>query len=154
MTLRVRWLGRVGYTDALALQRALARSGRGDDWLLLLEHDPVYTMGLRAQLRHVLVDPAELGADLVRTDRGGDVTYHGPGQLTGYPILSVAMGHHAIPCHVHAVEQLVIDALGDLGLGGAGRLPGLPGVWLEADGARPRKIAAVGVRVSRGRSMH
>ncbi len=97
---------------------------------------------------------AELGAELVKTDRGGDVTYHGPGQLTGYPIVSVAMGHNAIPCHVHAVEQLVIDALGDLGLAGAGRLSGLPGVWLDPNGARPRKIAAVGVRVTRGRSMH
>jgi len=153
MTLRVRWLGRVRYHDALVLQRALCHSG-GDDWLLLLEHHPVYTMGLRAQLRHVLVDPAELGAELVKADRGGDVTYHGPGQLTGYPIVSVPMGHRSIPCHVHAVEQLVIDALGDLGLVGAGRLAGLPGVWLDPGGPRPRKIAAVGVRVSRGRSMH
>jgi lipoate-protein ligase B len=74
MTFRVRWLGRVGYADALALQRALAAPGRGDDWLLLLEHHPVYTMGLRAQLAHVLVDPADLGAELVKADRGGDIT--------------------------------------------------------------------------------
>src|SRR5579859_3054212 len=122
MTLRVRWLGRVRYQEAHALQRALWHAGTAsDDWLLLLEHHPVFTMGLRAQLRHVLVDPAELGAELVKADRGGDVTYHGPGQLTGYPIVSVAMGHNAIPCHVHAVEQLVIDALGDLGVAGAGR---------------------------------
>jgi lipoic acid synthetase len=157
MTLRVRWLGRVGYHDALALQRALCHtgpSGTSDDWLLLLEHDPVYTMGLRAQLRHVLVEPSELGVELVKADRGGDVTYHGPGQLTGYPIVSVAMGHRSIPCHVHAVEQLVIDALGDLGLVGATRLAGLPGVWLDPAGSRPRKIAAVGIRVSKGRSMH
>jgi lipoyl synthase len=154
MTFRVRWLGRVGYADARALQRALAAPGRNDDWLLLLEHHPVYTMGLRAQLGHVRVDPAELGAELVKADRGGDITYHGPGQLTGYPIVTVAMGHNAVPCHVHGVEQLVIDALDDLGLSGAGRISGLPGVWIEPNGPRPRKIAAVGVRVTRGRSMH
>ena len=93
----VGWVGSATPTPSPS-RRALAQTGRGDDWLLLLEHDPVYTMGLRAQLRHVLVDPADLGAELVKTDRGGDVTFHGPGQLTGYPIVSVAMGHNAIPC--------------------------------------------------------
>ncbi len=87
-------------------------------------------------------------------DRGGDVTYHGPGQLVGYPIMSVPMGPNASPCHVHRIEQLVIDALADLGLPGAGRLDGYPGVWVDADGPDPRKICAIGVRVSRGRSMH
>ncbi len=100
----------------------------------------------------MLVDPATVGAELVKADRGGDVTYHGPGQLTGYPILSVPLGPHAIPAYVHGVEQLVIDALADLGLPGAGRLPEHPGVWV--DPGRPRKICAIGVRVSRGRTMH
>ena len=88
MTLRVRWLGRVPYREAWALQRGLHQHSP-DDHLLLLEHPHVYTLGVRADLRHVLVPPAEVGADLVRTDRGGDVTYHGPGQLTGYPIVSL-----------------------------------------------------------------
>jgi lipoic acid synthetase len=153
VTLRVRWLGRVRYRDGLAVQRALFRA-TGDDWLLLLEHDPVYTMGVRAVADHVLVDPVEVGAELVRADRGGDVTYHGPGQLTGYPILTVPAGPGAVPAHVHGVEQVVIDALGDVGLPGAGRLAGFPGVWVDPDGPRPRKICAVGTRVSRGRSMH
>ena len=115
----------------------------------------MYTLGVRAQPEHVLVDPAAVGAELVRTDRGGDVTYHGPGQLVGYPILSVPMGRQAIPCHVHRVEQLVIDVLADLGLAGrraARRLPGRLGG--PERGPDPRKICAIGVRMSRGRSMH
>src|SRR5467141_1872056 len=117
-TLRVRWLGLVPYSDADALQRALHAGGR-DDHLLLLEHPHVYTLGTTARLEHVLTPPGEVGAELVRTDRGGDVTYHGPGQLVGYPIVDVPMGPDAIPGHVHAVEQLVIDALADVGLPGA-----------------------------------
>src|SRR6266436_6765924 len=101
--LRARWLGRVPYGEAEALQRALhARSN--DDYLLLQEHPHVYTLGSRADLGNVLVPPASVGAQLVRADRGGDVTYHGPGQLVGYPIVDVAMGPNAIPCHVHSVE--------------------------------------------------
>jgi lipoic acid synthetase len=145
--LRIRWLGRVRYQDAHAVQAAL-RDGN-ENHLLLLEHPHVYTLGVRADLDHVLVDPATVGAELLRTDRGGDVTYHGPGQLVGYPILDVPMGPNAIPCYVHGVEQVVIDALGDLGLPGATRLEGYPGVWIG-----DRKICAIGVRVTRGRSMH
>ncbi|MDQ1443893.1 MAG: lipoyl synthase [Acidimicrobiaceae bacterium] len=144
---RVRWLGRVRYQDALALQHALFAGT--DDYLLLLEHPHVYTLGVRAKLEHVLVPPADVGAELVKTDRGGDVTYHGPGQLVGYPITSVAMGPDAIPDYVHRVEQLVIDSLADAGLPGASRLDGYPGVWVDG-----RKICAIGVRVSRGRTMH
>ncbi len=151
--LRIRWLGRVRYQDGLALQRGLWSEGR-DDWLLLLEHRHVYTLGVRAKDEHVLVDPASVGAELIRSDRGGDVTYHGPGQLVGYPIMSVPMGPNASPCHVHRIEQLVIDTLADLGLAGTGRLEGYPGVWVDPDGPNPRKICAIGVRVSRGRSMH
>ena len=156
-TLRVRWLGSVPYRDAHALQHGLFAPGR-DDWLLLLEHPHVYTYGPNGDLDHVLVDPSSVGADLVRTDRGGDVTYHGPGQLVGYPILDVpgtrGGGMTDTADYVHSVEQLLIDVLADLGLPGAGRLRGYPGVWVGADTAEPRKIAAIGVRLSRGRSMH
>jgi len=156
VSLRVRWLGRVDYTDALALQRTLLASPH--DYLLLLEHPHTYTMGVRADAANVLVDPHDVGARLVRADRGGDVTYHGPGQLVGYPIVTLA-DHDAgqLPStrdHVLNIEGLVIDALADLGLPGAGIIDGAPGVWLDADGPRPRKIAAVGVRIARGRSMH
>jgi len=154
--LRVRWLGRVRYADAHALQRALWARG-DDDYLLLLEHPHVFTLGVRADPAHLLIEPASVGAEVVRTDRGGDVTYHGPGQLVGYPILTLvdsACGMADTPAYVHSLEQVVIDALGDLGLNGAGRLAGYPGVWVDPDGPRPRKICAVGVRLSRGRSMH
>ncbi|MDQ2727691.1 MAG: lipoyl synthase [Actinomycetota bacterium] len=154
-TLRSRWLGRVRYRDAHALQRALWDAGTGaGDWLLLLEHPHTYTLGVRAKAEHVLIDPASVGAELVSTDRGGDVTYHGPGQVVGYPIRDVVMGADATPRYVWGIEQLIIDALGDVGLPGASRLDGYPGVWVGADGPDPRKICAVGVRVSKGRSMH
>ncbi|MEC8920634.1 MAG: lipoyl(octanoyl) transferase, partial [Actinomycetota bacterium] len=88
---RVRWLGRVRYRDALALQQGIhAPAGSADhpqDHLLLLEHHPVYTLGVRASLDNLLLPPNEVGADLERADRGGDITFHGPGQLVGYPLL-------------------------------------------------------------------
>ena len=157
--LRVRWLGEVPYGDALAVQRMLFERGR-DNHLLLLEHPHVYTMGVRGSLDHVLVDPTSVGAELVWTDRGGDVTYHGPGQLVGYPVLSLpakrgtGSGMADTVAYVRTVEQVLIDALADLGLPTAGRLREHPGVWIDADGANPRKIAAIGVRLSRGRTMH
>ncbi|MDQ3353824.1 MAG: lipoyl synthase [Actinomycetota bacterium] len=151
MTLRVRWLGRVGYDEALALQRALVTSS--DDHLLLLEHPPIYSLGVRADLGDVLVAPASVGAELVRSDRGGQVTYHGPGQLVAYPVLSVpgrrGGGMADTVAYVHSLEQLVIDVLGDLGLSGAGRDDRHRGVWIAG-----AKICAVGVRLARSRSMH
>ncbi len=157
MTLRIRWLGTVRYADAHALQQGLHRDSP-DDHLLLLEHPHVYTLGVRADMEHVLVPPASVGADLVRADRGGDVTYHGPGQLVGYPILTVpgkrGGGMADTVAYVRSVEQLVIDALVELGLPDVGRLDEYPGVWVEPGSDAPRKIAAIGVKLTRGRSMH
>ncbi|HWH34630.1 MAG TPA: lipoyl synthase [Acidimicrobiales bacterium] len=147
--LRLRWLGRVGYGDALALQRRLA--GAAGDHLLLLEHPPTYTLGVRASAADILVPAATVGAEVVRTDRGGQVTYHGPGQLVGYPVMTVPGGGGGLTdtvAWVRSLEQLVIDALGDLGLRGQ-RRPRHPGVWVGG-----AKIAAVGVRLARGRSRH
>ncbi len=155
--LHIRWLGRVVYQDALAVQHQLF-SHSDENHLLLLEHTPVFTVGASGDEANVLIDPAEAGAELVHVDRGGDVTYHGPGQLVGYPILSVGGqrggGMADTARYVHDVEQLVIDALDEVGLVGCGRLDGYPGVWVQPDSGNPRKIAAVGVRLSRGRSMH
>ncbi|MXW43047.1 MAG: lipoyl synthase [Acidimicrobiia bacterium] len=159
--LRVRWLGRVSYDDAHALQKALFQ--HHDNYLLLLEHPHVFTLGVRADQSNILVDPHEVGADVVHADRGGDVTYHGPGQLVGYPILNVAGkrggGMADTVAYVHSVEQLLIDVLRDLGLDGSshvrcGRLGDYPGVWVDPEGDNPRKIAAVGVKLARTRSMH
>jgi lipoic acid synthetase len=153
--LSIRWLGRVAYDEAHDLQRALF--GRSDrDHLLLLEHPHTYTLGVHGDASHVLVDPTTVGAELYRVDRGGDVTYHGPGQLVGYPILSVAGrrggGMADTVAYVRSVEGLLIDALAELGVE-AMRLDRYPGVWVDApDG--PAKIAAVGVRIARGRTMH
>lgn len=158
--LHVRWLGRVSYGEALAVQEALFRYG-SHDHLLLLEHRHVFTHGSRANVSaNVLVDPVSVGAELVAVNRGGDVTYHGPGQLVGYPIVSLSPKHGGTSgpadtvAHVRNVEQLIIDALIELGLANAGRLPDYPGVWIDPSGPNPRKICAIGIRVSRGRSMH
>jgi len=151
--LRVRWIGRVAYREVLALQTALFKHGR-EQHLLLLEHPHVFTYGPRAELdKNLKCDPAEVGADFVSVKRGGDITYHGPGQLVGYPILNLenAIGATA---HVCSVEQLVIDALTELGVENAGRLPGFAGVWLDAENERRRKISAIGVRLAHGRTMH
>lgn len=155
--LHIRWLGRVRYAEALELQRGLFERSPADH-LLLLEHPDTVTLGVRASETNVIVEPASWGAELVRTDRGGDVTYHGPGQLVGYPILTLA-DHAAGEVvrtrdYITALETVLIGALGDLGLPGGATLDGFPGVWLGLDTDRPRKIAAVGVRISRGRTMH
>lgn len=158
--MRVRWLGRVPYREAWDLQRAVAAHST-DDYLLLLEHPAVYTLGVNADRSHVLVDPASVRADMVAVDRGGDVTYHGPGQLVGYPVVTVGRGLHQGTAHVRRVEEVVTGALTRLGLDPAtvGRLEGYPGVWVGLDnagvgGTSPRKICAVGVRTSRGRTTH
>ena len=161
--LHVRWLGRVPYREALALQHGLFANGR-DQHLLLLEHPHVFTHGANADLaRNLRCTPSEVGAELVEVQRGGDVTYHGPGQLVGYPILDLPPKHGGagaadVRAYVSSLEQLVIDALAELGLPGAGRMGEYPGVWIGADGPSPRKICAIGVRTGRGsgerRTMH
>ena len=151
--LRTRWLGRVPYREALALQHALFDHGR-EQHLLLLEHPHVFTYGPRAELdKNLKCDPAAVGADFVEVKRGGDITYHGPGQLVGYPILNLDNRIGASQ-HVCNIEQILIDVLARIGLPNAGRLPDYPGVWLDVDSDRPRKIAAIGVRLANGRTMH
>lgn len=161
-TLRIRWLGRTNYDDTLALQHGLLERGR-DDWLLLCEHHDVYTLGRRTDPANLLTGVTTSGAAVVSVDRGGDVTYHGPGQLVGYPIRTLPTrngrrvedgGVVDTREWVDQIEQLLIDALVQLGLGDVGRVPNCPGVWVAPESLRPRKIAAIGVRISRGRSMH
>jgi lipoic acid synthetase len=158
--MRARWLGRVPYDEAWDLQRALATCTQ-EDYLLLVEHEAIYTLGSHADPANVLVDPSTVGARLLQVDRGGDITFHGPGQLVGYPVRTVGSGPHHGPEHVRQVEQVVIDALVALGVAPdrVGRMDEYPGVWIDpsapgtgADG--PRKVAAMGVRTARGRSTH
>ena len=152
VTLRVRWLGTVPYREALAVQESLFKHGR-EDHLLLLEHPHVFTFGPRSDLdSNLRCDPAAVGADFVAVSRGGDITYHGPGQLVGYPILSIVNKLGSLG-HVRNVEQLVIDTLAAFGVD-AGRLTEYPGVWVDPSGPNPRKICAIGVRLKGGRTMH
>ncbi|MGH9027370.1 MAG: lipoyl synthase, partial [Acidimicrobiia bacterium] len=149
-SLRVRWLGRVPYREADDLQRALHEHA-ADDYLLLLEHPHVYTFGTRATPEHVLVPPGSVGAELVHSDRGGDVTYHGPGQLVGYPIVTLPEGRAGmrdVVAYVRTLEGVLIDALGDFGIA-ATRADRYTGVWVGDE-----KIAAIGIRVARGRTRH
>ena len=157
--METRWLGRVAYDEALAVQRALFASS--SDYLLLLEHPPTYTLGVRSNLHNFRTEPAALearGAAVTLTDRGGDITYHGPGQLVGYPILTVAGkrsgGMADTVAYVNTIQAILIDALRAVGLDDVGTLRRHPGVWVGPTSDRPRKIAAIGVKLSRGRSMH
>jgi lipoyl(octanoyl) transferase len=152
--LRVVRPGRVGYAQALAMQREAAsdlRAGRGPETLFLLTHPPVVTMGRRATEDHVLFsreDLAARGVEVVETDRGGDVTFHGPGQIVGYPILDLrrrGLGPHT---YLRFLESKVIEVLAGYGID-AFRDPQHTGVW-TAQG----KIAAMGIRVSAGVSLH
>jgi lipoic acid synthetase len=153
MTLRVRWLGRVPYREALAVQTALFTYG-AENHLLLLEHPHVFTHGPRADLAvNVLVDPASVGAELVPVKRGGDVTYHGPGQLVGYPIVNVVNSIGAAD-HVCGIQRVIVASLGELGVADVGCLDEYPGVWVGVSGPNPRKICAIGVRLAHGRTMH
>ncbi len=170
--LRVRWLGKVPYREAWALQRGFhaeairtrtSRNRRVADRLLLLEHDHVYTLGRNASSENVLVDPASVGAEVVQVDRGGDVTYHGPGQLVAYPLVELpdargwtagAQGLRNAKGFVCLLENAIIATLHDLGLRNVGRRGEYPGVWMDPDQPDARKIAAVGIRVEQGRTLH
>ena len=148
--LRTRWLGTVPYCEAEALQRAL-HARATDDYLLLQEHPHVYTLGSSAKREHILCEPASVGAELVEADRGGDVTYHGPGQLVGYPIVSLAewrAGQRDVVAYVRRLEAVIIAVLADFGIA-AEQSRGYTGVWVGDE-----KIAAIGVRVANGRTRH
>jgi lipoyl(octanoyl) transferase len=170
------WLGRVRYADALALQEQLLEArlcGAIGDTLLLLEHDPVVTLGRSAHEENVLVPRArlaKLGVDLHETGRGGDVTYHGPGQLVAYPIFDLRPDRCDVRRYVRDLARVMVDLAGEYGVG-ASFLPGdarLIGVWVdlasparwtgdprEPGGAtRPAKIGAIGVRLSRWVTTH
>lgn len=152
--LEVRRLGSVGYGPALDLQQRLVAERQRDliaDQLLLLEHPPVITRGVRASADNVLASPAELrrrGVEIHDARRGGDVTYHGPGQLVGYPILLLKPDRCDVHRYVRDLEEVLIRAAAEFGVR-ATRIPGLTGVWVGND-----KLAAIGVRLSRWVTSH
>ncbi|MHB8877620.1 MAG: lipoyl(octanoyl) transferase LipB [Myxococcaceae bacterium] len=151
-------LGRVEYEDGLSLQHAFSRAlaaGLSPDTLLLLEHPPVLTLGRAAERENIVASPAELarvGAEVFDTDRGGDVTYHGPGQVVGYPIFD--LGHRQdVRRYIRDLEEAITRTLARFGIAAA-HISKWPGVWVRPDGPRPEKIAAIGVHIAHWRTTH
>lgn len=161
LMIQVKWIGRIPYAQAWDTQKELVaemRAQGGDDQLLLLEHDPVYTLGRSGQEANLLLDEAarrQAGIALYWVDRGGDITYHGPGQLVGYPILNIKRLHRAqglsrpdLHLYLRQLEDVIIGTLAEFDITGR-RYPGYTGVWVDTP-AGPRKIAAIGVKVNAG----
>lgn len=166
-------LGRMGYSECWALQlsefermldskrRADYQALKSDDSaymgeLLLVEHDHVYTLGKSGKQQNMLVSEEYLrsiGAEFFHIDRGGDVTYHGPGQIVGYPILDLEQVGISLRDYIDSLEESIIGVCREWGVE-AGRIAGASGVWIEPDSARARKICAIGVRASRYVTMH
>jgi len=153
------WLGQVDYAAAHALQKRLVTEraeGRSGDRLLLLEHPRVLTLGRMADPRHIRADAATLaaeGIEVVRVERGGEVTYHGPGQLVAYPIIGLSARGLMVRPLVRALEAALVETCTAHGVPAA-RRDGHPGCWCEPDGPQPRKIGALGLRIERGVSYH
>ncbi|HEY7911693.1 MAG TPA: lipoyl(octanoyl) transferase LipB [Blastocatellia bacterium] len=148
------WLGRVGYSEGLRLQeRAVEqlRQGEASEQLFLLEHPPVFTLGRGANSANILATPEELRARAIEvheTGRGGDVTYHGPGQLVGYPVINLKPDRCDVHRYVRDLEEVLIRTVAEYGIS-AGRIPGLTGVWVGDE-----KLAAIGVRIARWVTSH
>lgn len=155
-TARAVWLGRIGYDEALALQESAARrvAAGGEETLFLLEHNPVFTLGRNASASDILFTPErcrQLGIEIRETNRGGKVTYHGPGQLVGYPVLDLSPDRRDVKRYVTDLEEVIIRALADFGIS-AVRSPlreRVTSVWIGND-----KIAAIGVHLSRWITTH
>ena len=152
---RASWLGSVPYRKAWDLQAELVRElrgGAGHDTLLLLEHPHVFTMGKAALADHLLWDEAERRereVEVVWPDRGGEATYHGPGQLVGYPVVDLAHLGLTIPQYLEGLERSLIDYLGDLGIKSEPGEPGFTGVWRKGE-----KLAAIGIKLNRSVVSH
>ena len=155
LTVRACWLGSTGYRETWDLQADLVRAvrdGRAPDTLLLLEHPHVFTMGKAAKADHVLWDRDELErrqVEVIWSDRGGEATYHGPGQLVGYPILDLAHLGLTVPAYLRTLEQSLIDYLRTVGVKSKPGARGLTGVWSAGE-----KVAAIGVKLHRSLVSH
>jgi lipoyl(octanoyl) transferase len=159
MELRVEWLGRLAYRSAWQRQHELVAAraaGDVDDHLLLVEHDRVLTLGRHSDAGHIRATSAELerrGVEIVRVERGGEVTYHGPGQLVAYPIVKLADRGVLLRPFVRALEDAMARTTAAYGVV-AGRRDGYPGCWVGVGGDRVRKIGALGLRLERGVTFH
>ena len=161
-------LGRMGYSECWDLQLSLfermlswkregkAQSQENAGDLLLVEHDHVYTLGKSGKQQNMLISEEylrQIGAEFFHIDRGGDITYHGPGQIVGYPILVLEQVGISLRDYIDSIEESIIGVCGQWGIE-AGRIAGASGVWIEPDSPRARKICAIGVRASRYVTMH
>ncbi|MCC7124958.1 MAG: lipoyl(octanoyl) transferase LipB [Acidobacteria bacterium] len=159
-TIEVRRLGVVPYAEAVELQKQLVlqrRAGEIPDTLLLLRHPHVITVGVKKDGRQHIVAPPErlaaLGVEVFDSGRGGDVTYHGPGQIVGYPIINLDPDRRDVHRYVRDLEEMMIRVCADYGVT-AGRVPGMSGTWVTDPGRGPEKIGAIGVRISRWVTSH
>ena len=161
-------LGRMGYSECWDFQLSLfermlswkregkAQSQENAGELLLVEHDHVYTLGKSGKQQNMLISDEylrQIGAEFFHIDRGGDITYHGPGQIVGYPILDLEQVGISLRDYIDSIEESIIGVCGQWGIE-AGRIAGASGVWIEPDSPRARKICAIGVRASRYVTMH
>ena len=159
MELEVRWLGRLDYRKAWDLQHELVAQRAAaeiPDQLLLIEHEPVLTLGRQSDPAHIRATPDELaarGIDVIRAERGGEVTYHGPGQLVAYPIVRLADRGLLIRPFVRLLEYAMVESAARFGVSASAR-EGLPGLWCDPTSDHPRKLGALGLRVERGVSYH
>lgn len=151
---KIERLGITGYRDVWALQRQrrdAVAAGSAPEVIYFTQHRSVYTLGRHGHAENMLMLPS--GVECVRIERGGDITYHAPGQIVVYPIISLWNRRLGVKDYVHALEQWIIDTIASYGITGS-RSEGAPGVWLEVGTPRERKIAALGVKVGRGVTMH
>lgn len=152
----------MSYTSALdvqekqfnsILQKKMKGIDHEDSQLIFVEHNPVYTLGKSGKLENLRRKPEEVGAEFFHTSRGGDITYHGPGQIVGYPIFDLEQFEMGIAKYIWSIEEAIIRCIADYGLEG-GRIKEASGVWLDWDNEKARKICAIGVKASRYVTMH
>ena len=155
-------LGKMGYGEALEVQEKLfrkilesKRNGQQHDLntLILVEHAPVYTLGKSGDLNNLKRKPEDVGAEFYKTTRGGDITFHGPGQLVGYPIFDLEQFDMGLAKYIWSIEEAIIETISELNINGE-RISDVSGVWLDIDNEKVRKICALGVKASRYVTMH
>lgn len=155
------YLNKSTYSDVLRIQQKLHDANikakeygkKTNNYLIFLQHNPVYTLGKSGDINNLIVPVEKCGAEFHKTNRGGDITFHGPGQLVGYPIFDLESFGIGVRNYVELLEDCIMELCLDYGVQ-TGRIHGASGVWVDAEGDGPRKICALGIKISRGISMH